>query len=179
MSKTFTQADVASHNKPNDLYIVVDEDVYDLTKFQDEHPGIPYPSPTSNSKTQGRGLTQRTDRRKEDPHPGRRQRRLEAILEIPQRRYPEKIQGQATSRLSRHQESVRTTGRGEEGDREAEGGEWGCDSCACRPGRERDVRSAGSVWRSDSVCGSELVSRCTSPPFQPLRRYLRVNWESC
>ncbi|KAE9369914.1 acyl-CoA dehydrogenase [Stipitochalara longipes BDJ] len=39
MSKTFTQADVAAHNKPNDLYIVVDEDVYDLTKFQDEHPG--------------------------------------------------------------------------------------------------------------------------------------------
>ncbi|KAH8761501.1 putative acyl-CoA dehydrogenase [Hyaloscypha sp. PMI_1271] len=39
MSKTFTQADVASHNKPNDLYIIVDEDVYDLTAFQDEHPG--------------------------------------------------------------------------------------------------------------------------------------------
>ncbi|KAN0102238.1 putative acyl-CoA dehydrogenase [Hyaloscypha variabilis] len=39
MAKTFTQADVAAHNKPNDLYIVVDEDVYDLTKFQDEHPG--------------------------------------------------------------------------------------------------------------------------------------------
>jgi hypothetical protein len=44
MSKTFTQADVASHNKPNDLYIIVDEDVYDLTAFQDEHPGT-YPSP--------------------------------------------------------------------------------------------------------------------------------------
>jgi len=43
MSKTFTQADVASHNKPNDLYIIVDEDVYDLTAFQDEHPGT-YPS---------------------------------------------------------------------------------------------------------------------------------------
>ncbi|TVY85786.1 putative cytochrome b5, partial [Lachnellula willkommii] len=39
MSKTFTQADVASHNKPDNLYIVVDEDVYDLTTFQDEHPG--------------------------------------------------------------------------------------------------------------------------------------------
>jgi hypothetical protein len=40
MTKTFTAADVATHNKPNDLYVVVDEDVYDLTTFQDEHPGI-------------------------------------------------------------------------------------------------------------------------------------------
>ncbi|KAL2262235.1 hypothetical protein VTK26DRAFT_2071 [Humicola hyalothermophila] len=39
MSKTFTQSDVASHNKPNDLWIVIDGDVYDLTKFQDDHPG--------------------------------------------------------------------------------------------------------------------------------------------
>lgn len=39
MAKTFSTADVAAHNKPNDLYIVVDEDVYDLTTFQDEHPG--------------------------------------------------------------------------------------------------------------------------------------------
>jgi cytochrome b involved in lipid metabolism len=39
MSKTFSTSDVASHNKPSDLYIIVDEDVYDLTKFQDEHPG--------------------------------------------------------------------------------------------------------------------------------------------
>lgn len=40
MSKTFTVSDVESHNKPNDLYIIVDEDVYDLTKFQDDHPGM-------------------------------------------------------------------------------------------------------------------------------------------
>ena len=39
MSKTFAASDVASHNKPDNLYIIVDEDVYDLTKFQDEHPG--------------------------------------------------------------------------------------------------------------------------------------------
>ena len=39
MSKSFSTADVAKHNKTTDLYIVVDEDVYDLTKFQDEHPG--------------------------------------------------------------------------------------------------------------------------------------------
>ncbi|KAG9251151.1 acyl-CoA dehydrogenase/oxidase [Emericellopsis atlantica] len=39
MSKTFTVSDVASHNKPDNLYIIVDQDVYDLTKFQDDHPG--------------------------------------------------------------------------------------------------------------------------------------------
>jgi alkylation response protein AidB-like acyl-CoA dehydrogenase/predicted heme/steroid binding protein len=39
MSKTFTQGDVASHNKSDSLWIVVDGDVYDLTKFQDDHPG--------------------------------------------------------------------------------------------------------------------------------------------
>lgn len=39
MSQTFTAGDVASHNKPDSLYIIVDQDVYDLTKFQDDHPG--------------------------------------------------------------------------------------------------------------------------------------------
>ncbi|KAJ9145471.1 Acyl-CoA dehydrogenase [Pleurostoma richardsiae] len=39
MSKTFTQSDVASHNKADSLWITVDGDVYDVTKFQDEHPG--------------------------------------------------------------------------------------------------------------------------------------------
>ncbi|KAL2814308.1 acyl-CoA dehydrogenase/oxidase [Aspergillus granulosus] len=39
MAKTFTKDDVASHNKPDNLWIIVDDDVYDLTKFQDEHPG--------------------------------------------------------------------------------------------------------------------------------------------
>ncbi|KAK5064337.1 hypothetical protein LTR84_000170 [Exophiala bonariae] len=39
MSKTFSSADVATHNKANNLYVIVDEDVYDLTTFQDEHPG--------------------------------------------------------------------------------------------------------------------------------------------
>lgn len=41
MSKTFSQGEVSSHNKPDSLWIIVDEDVYDLTKFQDEHPGKP------------------------------------------------------------------------------------------------------------------------------------------
>ncbi|KAI9894879.1 MAG: hypothetical protein M1814_000099 [Vezdaea aestivalis] len=39
MSKTFSQSDVATHKSKDDLWIVVDQDVYDLTKFQDEHPG--------------------------------------------------------------------------------------------------------------------------------------------
>lgn len=39
MSKTFTKEDVASHAKGDSLYIVIDEDVYDVSKFQDEHPG--------------------------------------------------------------------------------------------------------------------------------------------
>lgn len=40
MSQTFSTGDVAAHNKGTDLYIIVDSDVYDLTKFQDEHPGM-------------------------------------------------------------------------------------------------------------------------------------------
>ncbi|GAM86297.1 hypothetical protein ANO11243_043090 [Dothideomycetidae sp. 11243] len=39
MSGTYSTADVQSHNKTDSLWIIVDEDVYDLTKFQDEHPG--------------------------------------------------------------------------------------------------------------------------------------------
>lgn len=40
MSKTFSLSDVASHSKPDNLYIVIDEDVYDLTTFADDHPGM-------------------------------------------------------------------------------------------------------------------------------------------
>ena len=39
MSKTFSKDDVASHKTPQDLYIIVDDDVYDMTTFQSEHPG--------------------------------------------------------------------------------------------------------------------------------------------
>ncbi|SPO07604.1 probable acyl-CoA dehydrogenase [Cephalotrichum gorgonifer] len=39
MSKTFTTADVAAHKSASDLYIIIDGDVYDLTKFQEDHPG--------------------------------------------------------------------------------------------------------------------------------------------
>ena len=40
MAQTLTKADVAAHNSATDLWIIVDEDIYDLTTFQDEHPGL-------------------------------------------------------------------------------------------------------------------------------------------
>lgn len=39
MSKTFSVSDVASHKTASDLWIMIDGDVYDMTKFKDEHPG--------------------------------------------------------------------------------------------------------------------------------------------
>ena len=39
MSQRFSAADVASHKTADNLWIIVDEDVYDLTNFQEEHPG--------------------------------------------------------------------------------------------------------------------------------------------
>lgn len=40
MSQSFTPADVAAHNNADKgLYIIVDNNVYDVTKFVDEHPG--------------------------------------------------------------------------------------------------------------------------------------------
>lgn len=34
MSGSYSKSDVSSHNKADNLWIIVDEDVYDLTKFQ-------------------------------------------------------------------------------------------------------------------------------------------------
>ena len=39
MSKTFSKDEVAGHKTPQDLFIIVDDDVYDMTQFQSEHPG--------------------------------------------------------------------------------------------------------------------------------------------
>ncbi|PKS11192.1 hypothetical protein jhhlp_002953, partial [Lomentospora prolificans] len=39
MSKVFTAAEVSQHKTAKDLYITIDGDVYDLTAFQDDHPG--------------------------------------------------------------------------------------------------------------------------------------------
>jgi len=40
MSKSFSPADVASHKDGSSgMYIIIDENVYDVTGFIDEHPG--------------------------------------------------------------------------------------------------------------------------------------------
>ena len=39
MAKIFSKDDVAAHKSKDDLYIIVDDDVYNLTEFQSEHPG--------------------------------------------------------------------------------------------------------------------------------------------
>lgn len=51
MSKVFSATDVGAHKTKADLWVIVDEDVYDLTKFQDEHPGIPSVSSNNESFT--------------------------------------------------------------------------------------------------------------------------------
>ncbi|KAJ3382447.1 hypothetical protein HDU84_004266 [Entophlyctis sp. JEL0112] len=35
----FTREEVASHNKPTDLWVIIDSTVFDLTEFADAHPG--------------------------------------------------------------------------------------------------------------------------------------------
>ncbi|RKF81913.1 putative cytochrome b5 [Golovinomyces cichoracearum] len=39
MSKVFTYAEVSEHSEKEDLYMVIEEKVYDVSKFVDEHPG--------------------------------------------------------------------------------------------------------------------------------------------
>ncbi|OJD12334.1 hypothetical protein AJ78_07052 [Emergomyces pasteurianus Ep9510] len=40
MSKSFTTAEVAQHNKADKgMYIIIDSSVYDISEFIDEHPG--------------------------------------------------------------------------------------------------------------------------------------------
>lgn len=36
---TYTLRQVADHKSADDLWIIVDEDIYDVTRFQHEHPG--------------------------------------------------------------------------------------------------------------------------------------------
>ncbi|KAJ3047923.1 hypothetical protein HK097_011041, partial [Rhizophlyctis rosea] len=38
-SKSFTPATVSEHSSPDDLWVIVNGKVYDLTRFADEHPG--------------------------------------------------------------------------------------------------------------------------------------------
>ncbi|XP_062564106.1 cytochrome b5-like isoform X2 [Armigeres subalbatus] len=37
--KQFSYAEVEKHNTPENLWMVIDNKVYDVTKFQNEHPG--------------------------------------------------------------------------------------------------------------------------------------------
>lgn len=77
MSKRFSTADVAAHKTADDLYIIVDEDVYDLTKFADEHPG--------GKKSMCDSTYNRENMLTEDSPDSRRwQRCFEAVLEVPQ-----------------------------------------------------------------------------------------------
>jgi len=39
MSKEFTHEEVAEHNSSNSTWIIIGNQVYDVTKFLDEHPG--------------------------------------------------------------------------------------------------------------------------------------------
>ncbi|KAH8804589.1 cytochrome b5-like heme/steroid binding domain-containing protein [Xylogone sp. PMI_703] len=39
MSRTYTWMEINTHNKPNDLYLVICNKLYDVTAFQHEHPG--------------------------------------------------------------------------------------------------------------------------------------------
>jgi len=35
----FTKEDVSKHNQPDDCWIIIEDNVYDVTKFLDDHPG--------------------------------------------------------------------------------------------------------------------------------------------
>ncbi|XP_053697165.1 cytochrome b5-like isoform X2 [Sabethes cyaneus] len=37
--KQFSRAEVAKHNTQQDLWFIIDDKVYDVTEFQNEHPG--------------------------------------------------------------------------------------------------------------------------------------------
>lgn len=39
MAKVLSKEEVTAHKKPDDLWVVIDDDVYNLTEFQTEHPG--------------------------------------------------------------------------------------------------------------------------------------------
>ena len=38
-STHFSRSQVLAHNLPTDLWIIIGNEIYDVTKFQNEHPG--------------------------------------------------------------------------------------------------------------------------------------------
>ena len=39
MSKTFSADEIAKHNKEGDVWVIVGDEVYDVSKFLPDHPG--------------------------------------------------------------------------------------------------------------------------------------------
>jgi L-lactate dehydrogenase (cytochrome) len=39
MSKEFSEEDIAAHNTPDDLWLAINDNVYDFTEFAPDHPG--------------------------------------------------------------------------------------------------------------------------------------------
>ena len=37
--REYTKEEVSEHKKPNDCWIIIDNKIYDVTKFLNEHPG--------------------------------------------------------------------------------------------------------------------------------------------
>ena len=147
MSKTFTTSDVESHNKPNDLYIIVDEDVYDLTKFQDEHPGMSLSTSLCAIVPNKKIDVTFPTRRKEDPLPCCGQGRQQTVLEVSQRRHPQEVQGQAPCRLSQHQEGRGTSHTACHATRTK--GHTFSSSRTCRTGAGGAIRT---FWRPGPIC---------------------------
>lgn len=113
MAKILSIAEVASNNKPDKLWIVVDEDVYDLTRFQDEHPGNIHRNMQlyyillTRPRWQEESVCYVCSRISLLTHhsspKGCWQGRIQAVLEISQRGRTQEIQGKASGRLSGHQ----------------------------------------------------------------------------
>lgn len=180
MSQRFSKDDVAAHKKPDDLWIIVDEDVYDLTNFQEEHPG----KHTDSLETDYRRMANMSQAARRVSHPQQpstavidllfsspasgRQGRLQAVLEIPQRVHPQEVPGAATSRITRHQSRApHTPSNAATGGEASTGGTKSraryCLRCAKLPSHKRGSRSTGSVWRSGSLRRSVMVSISMHP----------------
>jgi hypothetical protein len=173
MSKTFSANDVASHKTPDSLWIIVDQDVYDLTKFQDDHPGkttgitvpcsaarrLHYHHHVAFAAAQELPiLTQSSSHRwQEDPAKSGRKGCLQAVLEVPQRGYSEEVPEATPGRQPRHQ----AQGRGEACSRADARGRPQVSSRqeARRTQGRGGSRGSGAVWRADSIRRPKLVPR--------------------